>query len=124
MSSLALSALSRADFSAAEILETAGEAEHMAELLASTGDYWILRRLRPLAFSAPTVEPTKRAIFVDVETTGLDASKDAVIELGIVPFDYTLDGTIVAVGEPFGSLQDPGFPIPVEITALTGSPTR
>ena len=38
----------------------------------------------------------------------------------MVPFDYTLDGTIVAVGEPFGSLRDPGFPIPAEITSLTG----
>jgi DNA polymerase III subunit epsilon len=115
-----LSALSRPDCSATQILATADEAERMAATLASTGDYRILRRLRPLSFSTPTAEFTKRGVFVDVETTGLDASKDAVIELGMVPFDYTLDGTIVAVGEPFGSLRDPGIPIPAEITALTG----
>ena len=112
-------AMLRPDFSAAQMLAT-GDAERMAETLASTGDYRVLRRLRPHSFSTPTAEPTKRAVFVDVETTGLDASKDAVIELGMVPFDYTLDGTIVAVGEPFGSLRDPGFPIPAEITSLTG----
>lgn len=99
---------------------SAEELERMAECLESTGDYRILRRLRPLAFGTPTDAPTRRALFVDVETTGLDASKDTVIELGIVPFDYTLDGTIVAVGDPFGSLRHPGFPIPAEITALTG----
>lgn len=92
----------------------------MAASLESTGDFRVLRRLRPLAFASPTAEPTRRGLFVDVETTGLDASRDTVIELGMVPFDYTLDGTIVAVGEPFGSLQDPGFPIPAEITTLTG----
>ena len=99
---------------------SAEELERMAECLESTGDFRILRRLRPLTLAAPTAGPTRRALFVDVETTGLDASKDAVIELGIVPFDYALDGTIVAVGNPFGSLRDPGFPIPAEITALTG----
>lgn len=99
---------------------SAEELERMAECLESTGDFRILRRLRPLAFATPTDAPTRRALFVDVETTGLDSSKDTVIELGMVPFDYTLDGTVVAVGEPFGSLRDPGFPIPPEITALTG----
>jgi DNA polymerase-3 subunit epsilon len=113
-------ASSRPHLSGPETLATAEGAERMAETLASTGDYRILRRLRPLSFSTPTEEPTKRAVFVDVETTGLKASKDAVIELGMVPFDYTFDGAIVAVGEPFGSLQDPGFPIPAEITKLTG----
>lgn len=92
----------------------------MAASLESTGDFRVLRRLRPLAFATPTAEPTRRGLFVDVETTGLDASRDTVIELGMVPFDYTLNGDVVAVGEPFGALRDPGFPVPPEITAMTG----
>jgi DNA polymerase-3 subunit epsilon len=46
--------------------------------------------------------------------------KNSIIELAILPFDYTTEGTIVAVGEPFSSLRDPGVPIPAEISALTG----
>lgn len=94
--------------------------ERLAALLEATGNYRILRRMRPLSFATPTSEATKRAVFVDVETTGLDAATDCVIELAILPFDYTVDGTIVGVGDPFGALQDPGFSIPSEITALTG----
>lgn len=94
--------------------------ESLAAILEATGNYRIHRRMRPLSFGTPPFQSTKRAVFVDVETTGLDSAKDSVIELGVLPFDYTIDGTIVGVGEPFGSLQDPGFPIPAEITVLTG----
>jgi DNA polymerase III subunit epsilon len=99
---------------------TAEEAERMATYLESTGSYRVLRRMQPLALRAPQAGLAKRAIFVDVETTGLDAVKNSIIELAILPFDYTTDGTIVAVGEPFSSLRDPRCPIPAEISALTG----
>jgi DNA polymerase-3 subunit epsilon len=75
--------------------------------------------MRPLSFATLRSQPTKRAVFIDVETTGLDAAKDGVIELPILPFDYIIDEAIVGVHEAFGS-GDPGFPIPAEITALTG----
>jgi DNA polymerase-3 subunit epsilon len=39
----------------------------------------------------------RRGLFVDVETTGLDAGKDTVIELAMVPFGYRADGEIVWV---------------------------
>jgi DNA polymerase III subunit epsilon len=99
---------------------TADEAERMAAYLESTDNYRVLRRMRPRAPKATHAGPAKRAIFVDVETTGLDAVKNSIIELAILPFDYTTEGTIVAVGEPFSSLRDPGVPIPAEISALTG----
>jgi DNA polymerase-3 subunit epsilon len=58
---------------------------------------------------------------VDVETTGLDAQKDAIIELACVPFDYGReDGRIFAVQPPVSYFEDPGRPIPAQVTALTG----
>lgn len=105
---------------AARIPADAADPERMAELLESTGDYRVLRRMRPPSFPAPNGRPTKRAIFVDVETTGLDTTKDSVIELAMLPFDYTIDGTVVGIGQPFRSLRDPGFSLPAEITELTG----
>jgi DNA polymerase III subunit epsilon len=67
---------------------TAEEAERMATYLESTGSYRVLRRMQPLALRAPQAGLAKRAIFVDVETTGLDAVKNSIIELAILPFDY------------------------------------
>ena len=103
---------------------TADEAERMAAYLESTGSYRVLRRMQPRAPRATHAGPVKRAIFVDVETTGLDAVKDSIIELAILPFNYTTEGTIVAVGEPFSSLRDPGVPIPPRSAHSPASTTR
>ncbi len=53
-------------------------------------------------------------IAIDVETTGLDATKDAIIEIGAVRFR----GPVVE--EEWNTLINPGRPIPPEITHLTG----
>lgn len=70
-------------------------------------DHMRLKLLRPLCF-------------FDVETTGLNASKDRILTLSV---------TRIAPGSPIpeqiaGKMQnmkfDPGFPVPPEITKLTG----
>ena len=64
----------------------------------------------------------RRAVFVDVETTGLACEQDEVIELAALPFTYTLDGRVVEVlhDEAQVHRQDPGRPLPAQITHLTG----
>jgi DNA polymerase-3 subunit epsilon len=62
----------------------------------------------------------KTAVLLDTETTGLDAQKDEVIELGMVKFDYLPDGRIVGVRETFSAFNEPSGSISTEITALTG----
>lgn len=49
---------------------------------------------------------------IDIESTGLDPEKDAVVEFGVVVFEMG-----VVVGRA-GGLVDPGMPIPAEATAI------
>jgi len=95
--------------------------EEMVKELEASGRYRILRRLetRFEVLDAPTRQH-RRGLFVDVETTGLDSVRDEIIELAIVPFTYSLEGDLIAVGEPYHRLRQPSCPIPAEVTALTG----
>lgn len=94
--------------------------ESMALALEASKDFRVLRRLDPTWISTAARRSRPYGIFLDVETTGLDPERDTVIELAMLPFDYTLDGRILSVGEPFAGLRDPGVPIPPDVVALTG----
>lgn len=59
-------------------------------------------------------------VAADVETLGLNYEKDAIIQLALTPFAFTADGKITGVAEAFAWHEDPGVPIPPEITKLTG----
>lgn len=107
--------------------------EHIAEavaLLEATGDFRILQRFEPHDHYAQTPDvidqvmdnygpPLKTALYVDVETTGLDTERDRVIELAMVPFEFDQLGNIYTVGAGESWFSDPGMPIPPEITKLT-----
>ncbi|GAC1477556.1 MAG: 3'-5' exonuclease [Gemmatimonadaceae bacterium] len=115
------------DHSAATVLPERSAAEiaaleKMAETLADSGLYRVLRRFKRRArYAEEDGEAKRSAVFVDIETTGLDARKDAIIELACVPFEYGVrTGRTYAVGQPLSYFEDPGRPIPPEITELTG----
>jgi len=95
--------------------------ELIAEL-ESTGDYRVLRRLQPSKhYCDPDGTKTKLAVFIDLETTGLEFQKDEIIELAMVPFRYGTDGRIFEVMEPFDELQAPASgKVPTEIARITG----
>jgi DNA polymerase-3 subunit epsilon len=93
----------------------------LASTLASHPDYRVLRRLAPPLLFPPASGPTLRVLVLDTETTGLNASRDKVIELALLAFDLDL-----ATGQPAGQLQvydgleDPGAPLSTEVQQLTG----
>lgn len=57
---------------------------------------------------------------VVVETTGLDLETDAMIQFAMRRFRFDSDGVITRIGACHSFLEDPGRPIPPEITRLTG----
>ncbi len=100
--------------------------EQLARQLEQHEDYRVIRRLGVID-SYNEDDPELRAsgalrqgIFLDVETTGLDASTEQVIELAMIPFEFASDGRIFGVGDGYNGLRDPGVPIPEEISRLTG----
>jgi DNA polymerase-3 subunit epsilon len=95
--------------------------EVVARGLEETGEYRVIRRYHTVDhYTEPDSAPTQLGLIVDTETTGIDWQKDKVIELGLVLFEYAPEtGRIYRIVEKFDQLQDPGRPIPSEITALT-----
>lgn len=96
--------------------------EQIARVLTASGEYRVIRRFRPRArYYAVGEALTATALFVDVETTGLNMHTDRMIEFAAVPFTYRKDtGHVCGLGVPLVALEDPGCPIPAAVTALTG----
>lgn len=57
---------------------------------------------------------------IDVETMGLDIDHDPIIELGLRRFKYDATGVITNIDRAYSWREDPGRPIPDEITRITG----
>lgn len=95
--------------------------EAAARQLEASGRYRVLRRLDlAVCLTDRDGSPTRLGIFIDIESTGLDPLTCEPIELAIVPFEYRLDGAIVAIHPPFHQFNEPSVPIADEITRITG----
>lgn len=90
--------------------------------LEASDRYQLVERFEPRAeYAAADGRTLLTALFLDVETTGLIAGRDKIIQLAIVPFTFEKDtGRIFAVEPCQAWYEDPGFPIPAEVTQLTG----
>ena len=91
-------------------------------LLDTHPDYKIIRRITPRkTFSENDGRVLSKGVVVDTETTGTNPDKDAIIELGMVLFEFDpATGTVYKVLGSLDQLEDPGFPIPPDSTAVHG----
>lgn len=96
--------------------------EAMAEVLDGHPDYRVLRRLKPRReFGHKRQGEVAKILILDTETTGLDSSKDSLIELALLLVDVDkATGLPLQVQEVYDELEDPGRPIPAEATKVTG----
>jgi DNA polymerase-3 subunit epsilon len=85
-------------------------------------DFKVIRRILPrTTFRDGGGRPLSLGVVVDTETTGINHDKDAIIELGMVLFEYDPDtGSAYRILGSFDQLEDPGFPIPPESMAVHG----
>ncbi len=102
---------------------TRDQLEAMSATLEASDDYRVVRRYQRVeryCEPADAGADVKKGVFLDLETTGLDSQTDRIIELALVPFEFTADGRIYRVFGEYDEFEDPGMPIPPEVTALTG----
>lgn len=96
--------------------------DEMAALLQSHPDYRVIRRLAPIHHFDRTAQGlVKRILVLDTETTGLDQSRDKIIELAMLRVDVDMaTGLPVGAVTVYDGLEDPGMPISPEIEEITG----
>ena len=96
--------------------------EACAAVLDAHPDYRVLRRL-PVRLDwgdAPNAGRTC-VLILDTETTGLDQSKEKIIELAMLRLEVdSATGVPLGSVQVFDELEDPGRAIPKEVVALTG----
>jgi DNA polymerase-3 subunit epsilon len=99
-----------------------GEPESMAQVLEAHPDYRVLRRLKPRReYAHKRTGEVAKVVILDTETTGLDASKDRIIELALIVVDVDAQtGLPLQVQEVYDELEDPGMPISAEALKVTG----
>lgn len=93
-----------------------------ATLLDNNPDYKVIRRISARkVFAENDGRALLKGVVVDTETTGINPDQDAIIELGMVLFEFDpLTGQAYRVLAVFDELEDPGYPISAESTAVHG----
>ncbi len=96
--------------------------EALAQQLEQHPDFRVLRRLVPqLQFATAPAQGIQRLLVLDTETTGLDHSRDKIIELALLRVDIdTATGLPCGSVQVYDGLEDPGQPIPEIARQITG----
>jgi DNA polymerase-3 subunit epsilon len=97
------------------------DVDAMAQVLDAHPDFRVLRRLVPQLVFAPATGPVATLLVLDTETTGLNPTRDKVVELALLRVTVDLHtGQPVGAVQVYDGLEDPGMPMPDEIIAITG----
>ena len=100
------------------------EAEKAIAELEATGKFKVLRKLdmeHDPRFTQRSVNEPLIGLCLDTETTGLDYQQDKAVEIGIIAFEYDpTSGEILRICGRYSGLEDPGFPLSDEVSAIHG----
>lgn len=90
--------------------------------LEQSGQYRVIERLKaPDTYTQGAPATARTGIVIDVEATGLDTSRDKIIELGFIAFEYDAhSGQIYNILHSYGGFEDPGEPLDQIIKQITG----
>lgn len=101
---------------------TGDSPEAMAAALEKHPDYRVLRRLVPaMEFAHVPTGPVAHVVILDTETTGLDASRDQIMELALLRIQVdTQTGLATGPVQVYDGLRDPGMPVPKIAREITG----
>lgn len=84
-------------------------------------DFQLLRRVpTTIKEKKLTCDRIFTASIIDLETMGLDAKTNEIIEMGVLSFTFSSQDGILASTASYNELNDPGKPIPEEVTKVTG----
>jgi len=91
-------------------------------ILQQSDEYRVLQRLHAPSRYHDGEPLTKRVgLVIDTETTGVDTSKDKIIELGFVAFEYDAgSGNIYRILHTYDGFEDPQEPLSDVVKKLTG----
>lgn len=82
----------------------------------------LFRKIEQMDLPAPDpvrLAQARTAVLLDCETTGFDNTVDRIIQLSMMKVRYDTSG-VLAIGETFNRLRDPGMPIPEKISKFLG----
>jgi len=105
-----------------ELVQLPVPAATLAKALARHEDYRVVRRIRRMVRGQVGFHRKDElcVCVLDCETTGTDYQADKIIELAVQRVYVAADGAIAMTGKPRNWLEDPGVPIPAEISRITG----
>lgn len=96
-------------------------------ILAGKAEKRIVNNVEEIFYSPENILFEERPLFVssglivDVETTGFDASKDEILELGAILFSYNwITNLPTGIKETYVGLREPAIPIPPDATRVHG----
>lgn len=100
-------------------LLTSATVEELLAALQSRTDVKLIKRLGALELSPFPPEEPGHLVILDTEATGKDASKDELVELGMLKVLYCKRSwRLCAVVDEFNQLRDPGIPMPPEASKV------
>lgn len=94
----------------------------LALQLSKSKKYRVIKKFEGIKEYNASDQSQKRyiGIFLDVKTTGLDLETNKIIEIALVPFEYSTDGRIFKILDSYCSFEDPKEELTEEIISLTG----